>query len=52
MFGIGMTELVIVGFLLLLFGAVFFGGLVALVVLLVRAGQRPKNCPHCGKPLK
>ena len=50
MFGIGVLELVIVAGIVLI-GGLCFGGLVALLIVTLRASQRPKNCPHCGKPL-
>lgn len=51
MFGIGYTELLIVS-LVLLVGLVGSIVVVALIVNGFRPGQGPKNCPHCGKPLR
>lgn len=51
MFGIGTTELLIVGFLLVA-GGLCFGGLVVLLILIVRASRVPKKCPKCGADLR
>lgn len=51
MFGIGVTELLIIAFVLLVAGACVVG-LIAALILLLRSANTPKNCPHCGKPLR
>ena len=51
MFGIGVTELLVIAFVLLVAGACVVG-LIAALILMLRSANTPKNCPHCGKPLR
>ena len=49
--GIGVAELLIVGVVVLMGGAVVIG-VIAAVVMALRAANGPKTCPHCGKALR
>lgn len=51
MFGIGPTELLILAGSVLIFAIVVIG-IIAAVVMALRAANGPRNCPHCGKPLR
>lgn len=45
---IGVVELFVVAMI----GGGLLLGLLAAIVLGVRAAASPKSCPHCGKPLR